>query len=46
MKKIITILMALSVLGAILTGCSKPAEDAPATGGTTGTEATGTTTGS
>ncbi len=44
MKKIITILMALSVLGAILTGCAK-AEEAPA-GGTTGTEATGTTTGS
>lgn len=39
MKKIFAILMVVSVLGAFLAGCSKPAEE---TGGTTGATA-GTT---
>jgi len=39
MKKIITILMALSIVGAVMTGCAKPAEEAPAT--TTETPAEG-----
>ncbi len=38
MKKLITILMALSIVGAVMTGCAK-AEEAPAT--TTETPAEG-----
>jgi len=31
MKKLITILMALSIVGAVMTGCAKAEETAPAT---------------
>ena len=36
MKKIITLVMVLSVLGGVLVGCSGAANNEPATGGTAG----------
>lgn len=36
MKKIITLVMVLSVLGGVLVGCSGAANNEPAAGGTTG----------
>ena len=39
MKKIFAILMVVSVLGAFLAGCSKPAEEGGTTGATAGATA-------